>query len=131
MMDRNVIDSKNSFGDALTGVWHNSQLSEVFFSAANMRLLQNEMKVGVYKMSNKQFVICEQSYDSLKIIMRAIGKGRPRKIDDSLITLGVLSLINRKRQIPAAKQVRNVGGKDLGTASLQVQGLSQNARRHT
>ena len=88
MMDRNPIDSKNSFGDALTGIWQNSQLSEVFFSAANMKLLQNEMKVGVYNLSNKQFVICDQNYDNLKIIMRSIflekSKNQPNNITEQI-----------------------------------------------
>lgn len=91
MMDRNPIDSKNSFGDALTGIWQNSQLSEVFFSAANMKLLQNEMKVGVYNLSNKQFVICEQNYDNLKIIMRSIflekSKNQPNNITEQISEL--------------------------------------------
>lgn len=88
MMDKTPIDNKNSFDDALTGVWYDSQLSKLYFSTQNMNLLQNEMKVGVYKLSNKQFVIGEQNYDNLKIIMRAIflekSKNLPNQITEQI-----------------------------------------------
>lgn len=62
----------SSYSDALNGGWENSPLSRAFFSKQNIDMIQNGIRAGVYQMSNQQFVIGNQSYDELKIIMRAI-----------------------------------------------------------
>lgn len=61
-----------SYSDALNGNWESSPLSKAFFSKENINIIQNGIRAGVYQMSNQQYVISTQSYDELKIIMRAI-----------------------------------------------------------
>ena len=56
---------------AMTGNWDNSILTKTFFSADNMRILQNGIKAGVYHKSNGRFQIADQDPDVLKMIMRS------------------------------------------------------------
>ena len=72
MSDRIPIDQATSFRDAMTGNWNNTILSDTFFSAQNIKIIQNAIRVGVYKRSNGNYIIGEQNYDELKIIMRSI-----------------------------------------------------------
>ena len=72
MSDRIPIDQATSFRDAMTGNWNNTILSDKFFSAQNIKIIQNAIRVGVYKRSNGNYIIGEQNYDELKIIMRSI-----------------------------------------------------------
>jgi hypothetical protein len=68
------IPSKESaiFRDPIGGVMEESILSKVFFSIQNMQIIQNGIRAGVYQKSSKTQTICEQDYDTLKIIMRSI-----------------------------------------------------------
>lgn len=59
-------------GDAMKGNWYRTQLSDLFFSQANVQILQNGIRAGVYKMSQGQYVVGEQSEDELRIIMRSV-----------------------------------------------------------
>ena len=70
--DRNVSTKPKSFYDALTGSWDDSPLSRAYFSAENQQILQNGIRAGVYNMSGGRYSIAQQSYEELKIIMRAI-----------------------------------------------------------
>jgi hypothetical protein len=58
--------------DPVKGIWQNTPLSNAYFSAANMRILQNGIRAGVYRQSNQQYTIGEQPCDVLKQIMRAM-----------------------------------------------------------
>jgi hypothetical protein len=60
------------YKEALTGNWNCTTLSSSFFSAQNIRILQNGIKAGVYNKSNGRFLIGDQEEDTLKIIMRSI-----------------------------------------------------------
>ena len=71
-MHDKISTESTSFRDALTGNWESSPLSCTFFSAANVRILQNGIKAGVYNRSNGRFQIADQDEDTLKIIMRSI-----------------------------------------------------------
>jgi hypothetical protein len=72
MKDSIPVNSKKDFRGAMTGNWYNTALSDAYFSRENIQILQNGIRKGVYELSNKQFVICEQNEDELKIIMRSI-----------------------------------------------------------
>lgn len=84
------------FRDAMTGNWYNTILSDNFFSAANIQALQNGIRAGVYKNSNGQYLIGEQSLDELKIIMRSVflqfSKNQPKNITEQISTLNNLVL---------------------------------------
>ena len=66
------IKDTSSYHDALTGNWSDTPLSLAYFSSANIRILQNGLKHGIYKKSNGQFRIGDQDTDELKIIMRSV-----------------------------------------------------------
>ena len=70
--DKIPIKETCNFNNALRGTWVDTPLSVLFFSEENIKLLQKNIQGGVYKKSNNQFVIGEQSCDELKIIMRSI-----------------------------------------------------------
>lgn len=73
MQERVGLKNKpTEYREALTGVWESNVLSQVFFSAENVQIIQNGLRAGVYKLSNNQFVIPPQNIDNLKIIMRSI-----------------------------------------------------------
>ena len=72
MMDRIPVAQCSSFREAMTGNWNNTPLSDAYFSAKNIQMLQNGIRAGVYNKSNGQYVIGEQNCDELKIIMRSV-----------------------------------------------------------
>ena len=59
--------------DMLRGNWEKSPVSQGFFSADNVEIIQNQIRKAVFDKSQpKGYVIDKQSADELKIIMRAI-----------------------------------------------------------
>jgi hypothetical protein len=59
--------------DMLRGNWEKSPVSQGFFSADNVEILQNRIRKAVFDRSQpKGYVIDKQSIDEIKIIMRAI-----------------------------------------------------------
>ena len=74
LSDRIPIDHTVSFRDALTKDVYNTKntLYDLFFSDSNVNILQNEIQLGVRKMSNNQYNVGRQNNDQLKIIMNSI-----------------------------------------------------------
>ena len=70
--------------DAIRGNVLATPLNQTFFSPANVQILQNRLRYEVYKRSNGQFLVDEQSVDELLTIMRAMylqyGKNQPTNI---------------------------------------------------
>lgn len=62
----------DAFTNALNGNVYNTVLSDAFFSKANIQMLQNQIRHGIYTVTNEQHIIGEQNVDTLKIIMRSI-----------------------------------------------------------
>lgn len=54
------------------GIIASNEVSELFFSDINIDALQQGIRYGVYRRSNGQHVIGNQSVDELKVIMRSI-----------------------------------------------------------
>lgn len=96
MTDRIPIDKGSDFRDAMNGTWNNTPLSNLFFSAENIRIIQNSLKQGVYILSNKQYIIGDQSIDELKIIMRSIflqnSKNQPNNLTQQINALNKMVL---------------------------------------
>jgi len=67
-----VKNKATEYRGAIGGVWEDNVLAQVYFSEANIQILQNGLRAGVYKMSSNQFIIAPQNIDSLKMIMRSI-----------------------------------------------------------
>lgn len=72
MMDKIPVNDSSSFRDALTGNWNESPMSVAFFSGKNIQIIQNGIRVGVYKKSNGTYVISPQDNDVIKTIMRSM-----------------------------------------------------------
>ena len=71
MYEKIAVKNKTTeYREALLGNWEDNAVSQVFFSAGNIQILQNGLRAGVYKMSGNKYVIPPQNIDVLKIIMR-------------------------------------------------------------
>ena len=68
----NTANVATDFRGAVSGILEDNMLSKVYFSAGNIQIIQNGMRAGVYEMSEKKYVIPNQSIDNLKIIMRSM-----------------------------------------------------------
>jgi hypothetical protein len=62
----------STFHDAMVGNFSENNLSRAFFCKENIQIVQNGIRAGVYNMSNNQYVVGNQNYDTLKIIMRSV-----------------------------------------------------------
>jgi len=85
---------KTDYTDALQGNWENSILSRAFFSQANIQIIQNAIRRGVFDKSNGRFNIGEQDNTNLKVIMRSIflqnAKNHPNHITNQIEVLNDL-----------------------------------------
>tara|TARA_B000000557_G_scaffold193543_1_gene158980 strand:- start:806 stop:1291 length:486 start_codon:yes stop_codon:yes gene_type:complete len=72
LYDKIPVNDKMGYRDAMKGNWIRSRLSNLYFSAENIQIIQNAIRAGVYKKSNNQYIIAPQNEDTLKIIMRSI-----------------------------------------------------------
>ena len=72
MYDKIPVNQCTTFRNPTEGLWDNTALSNAFFSAENMVIIQNGIRAGVYQKSNGQYVISDQDGDTLKIIMRSV-----------------------------------------------------------
>jgi hypothetical protein len=71
LKDKILPKSKTHCLNAMKHVLQNTQLSALFFSSKNIQIIENAIKVGVYKMSNNTHIIDTQDRDQLYVIMRA------------------------------------------------------------
>jgi hypothetical protein len=97
MKERLAVKNKaTEYREALVGTLENNILSDVFFSAENIQIIQNGLRAGVYSMSSNQFVIAPQNIDTLKVIMRSIylqyAEHYPDKITEQVERLNKLVL---------------------------------------
>jgi len=68
-----IKNKATEYRSALSGNdWESNVISQVYFSAENIQIIQNGLRAGVYEMSNHKIVIPPQNMDQLKIIMRSI-----------------------------------------------------------
>ena len=65
-------NEKTNYSNAMKYDHPNTLLSTTFFSLENIQIIQNGIRSGVYEMTNKQHIIDEQDYDTIKTIMRSI-----------------------------------------------------------
>lgn len=77
---------ENDFkADMLRGNWESTPVSEAFFSATNIKRIQQLIRKAVYDRSgDKKYLIDDQSVDELKIIMRAIYYQYSRNLPDGV-----------------------------------------------
>lgn len=72
MQERIAVKNKaTDYNEALNGTWECNTLSQAYFSAKNIQMLQNGVRAGVYAMSGNKFVVGVPNIDTLKIVMRS------------------------------------------------------------
>ena len=78
-----------SYSDSMKGLWYNTILSEAYFSADNIKYIQDKIRYNVFNKTDK--VIDQQSIDTLKNIMRSIflkfSKNRKENIKQQITDL--------------------------------------------
>ncbi|MFY7728676.1 MAG: hypothetical protein ACOVRN_04095 [Flavobacterium sp.] len=72
MYDKIPANQCVTFRNATEGLWDETELSRVYFSQANIAMIQNGIRAGVYQRSNGQYTIGPQDCDTLKTIMRSV-----------------------------------------------------------
>lgn len=72
MYDKIPANQCVTFRNATEGLWDDTILSKAYFSQENIQILQNGIRVGVYNLSNKQYVIHPVNCDELKVVMRSV-----------------------------------------------------------
>jgi len=91
------------YRDAMNGNWYKTKLSDLFFSKENIEIIQNGIRIGVYKMSNNNYIIDKQDYDELKVIMRSVflqnSKNKPCNITEQITKLNKIVLEYAIKQV--------------------------------
>ncbi len=72
MYDKIPANQCATFREPTLGQWDETPLSKAYFSKANIEIIQNGIRAGVYHKSNKQYTVATQDCDSLKVIMRSV-----------------------------------------------------------
>jgi hypothetical protein len=96
MIDKIPANQCTTFRNPTEGLWDNTMLSKLFFSKENILIIQNGIRAGVYKKSNRQYLIGYQDGDALKIIMRSIflqyASNKGSNVKEQIISLNTLVL---------------------------------------
>jgi hypothetical protein len=89
------VNNENKF-TKLTGTFHASTLSDLYFSQENMDYIQSSIISRVYDKTGKKHIVGKQSEDELSIIMRSIylqhGKNYNYELDKQIDTLNEIVL---------------------------------------
>ena len=72
LQDQIALDDKTNYYSTIKYTLQPSNLSKLFLSYQNINIIQNGIKAGVYKISNKKYIIDRQDNDALSSIMSAI-----------------------------------------------------------
>ena len=77
------------YSNSMKGLWYNTVLSNTYFSAYNIKYVQDNIRYNVYKQTNN--IIDYQNLDTLKNIMRAIflkySENRKEDLKNQILTL--------------------------------------------
>jgi hypothetical protein len=125
MHDKISTQRDTSYRAALTGNWQDTPLSCAFFSAGNVRILQNGIKAGVHKKSNGRFQIADQDEDTLKIIMRSVflqhATNQPTNITGQISALNKIVLDYSVPQVLSEAQSYVKYKNDVSTLVVPIQ----------
>lgn len=72
MMDKIPINTNTNYQNVLIGNFERTRLSDAYFSEANIQIIQNGIKKGVFDKSNQQLRVDNQPKDIIVTIMRSI-----------------------------------------------------------
>jgi len=70
--DKIAVNDKTNFKNIMKYSITETPLIRAYYSKDNVQLIQNGIRAGVYNMSNKKYLIDEQSSETLNVIMRSI-----------------------------------------------------------
>ena len=104
-----IKNKATEYRGAIAGEWEENMLSKVFFSAANMQIIQNGIRAGVYEKSKQQFTVLPQNPDTLKIIMRSIYMQYAQHL-----ATGITAQVERLNKIVLEYAVPNVFSEAVG-----------------
>ncbi len=98
LKDLNMIENnstQNNFqSEALYGIQEQTQLNQLFFSKANMSIIQNKIRYQVYLNTEKKHIIDNQSDVELEIVMRSVylqhSPNLPNQIKEQIVYLNDL-----------------------------------------
>ena len=109
----------STFHDAMIGNFTESNLSRAYFSKDNIQIIQNGIRAGVYELSNKQYIVGNQNYDTLKIIMRSVflqsSTNLPNQITQQIQALNDLVVEYCVKQVFSEAQSYITYKKDVST----------------
>tara|TARA_B100000424_G_scaffold123286_1_gene93462 strand:- start:4590 stop:5090 length:501 start_codon:yes stop_codon:yes gene_type:complete len=72
MQDKIPVQSNSNFKNIVKANYTETPVSRAFFSKENVEIIQNGIRAGVYQLSNSQYLIDNQSIESLNVIMSSI-----------------------------------------------------------
>tara|TARA_B110000444_G_scaffold4700_1_gene4388 strand:+ start:4881 stop:5375 length:495 start_codon:yes stop_codon:yes gene_type:complete len=72
MMDKIPVTTNSDYGNVLTGTFERTILSDAYFSAANIKIIQNALRKGVYDKSDGKITIDNQDPDIIVSVMRSM-----------------------------------------------------------
>jgi len=84
MMDKIPINTNTNYQNVLTGNFERSRLSDAFFSQANIQIIQNGIRKGVYDKSNQKIIVDNQPQDSVVTVMRSIYLQNSKNLDTNI-----------------------------------------------
>ncbi len=88
-----VVNKTSEYREALAGMWSDTKLSRAYFSVNNQQIIQNAIRAGVYDKSGGQFVIGEQDFEQLQIVMRGVYLQNAEHRDDDVV--GQIARLNK------------------------------------
>jgi len=113
-----------TYRNPTAGVWENTPLSRLFFSAQNIQIIQNGIRAGVYAMSNSQYVVGEQDCDVIKVVMHGIflqyAENRPTHLHNQVAVLNKLVLDYAIHNVYVEAKTRLFYLKDLDTMTMPM-----------
>ena len=96
MYDKIPANQCATFREPTLGQWDETPLSKAYFSKENIQIIQNGIRSGVYKKSNRQYIVAPQDCDALKIIMRSVflqhSANQPNNIPEQIQELNKIVL---------------------------------------
>ena len=93
-------NKSTDYHEAIVGEIENNILAKVFFSKENIDIIQDGIRAGVYKMSDKKFMIPPQNIDNLKIIMRRVYYQHAKHLENIKYEVNRLNTIILNSAVP-------------------------------
>ena len=91
MMDKIPITTNSDYKNVLAGTFERTSLSDAYFSLANIQIIQNALRKGVYDKSGGKIMVDNQPQDQIISVMRSFyyqhSKNLPNNIPQQISDL--------------------------------------------